>query len=151
MLFNTGENCVRVAALLITELWRCRQCKLQSKSNVINSWQNKRWLIFFPECPNGSNRLFKRLIHVTSKLLPPQVRNPFVPLSSFMFYTFSAAENPLCACIILYSFIITSRTGTHSMHAVQILCIIHVWWCYSSFSHRLCCNIGYSRKVWEQL
>lgn len=39
----------------------------------------------------------------------------------------SAAGNLFHMCTIIYSFIITSRTSSHGMHAVQILCIINVW------------------------
>lgn len=38
-----------------------------------------------------------------------------------MFHMISAAENLFHMCTIIYSFVITSGTSTHSMHAVQSL------------------------------
>lgn len=135
MLFNTGENCVRVAALLITELWRCRQCKLQSKSNAINSRQNKRWLIFFPERPNGGNRLFKRLIHVTSKLLPPPCQKSLCALIFIhVLYVFCCREPSLCMHDNL--FIHHNKQDRHPQYAcsadfVHYACLMMLFFLFS--------------------
>lgn len=46
---------------------------------------------------------------------------------------------------IIYSLVITSRRSTHSMHTVQMWCIMHVWCCYS-FSYHPCNSVNRSAK-----
>lgn len=149
--FQYIANCVRVTALSTTERRGCCQCALLSQSNAINSQLNKTGLVFFPARLSGGDGLFKRPRHVASEpLLEVSIRNPsFVPVLSHVLYVFSCRERHPCAHTIIYSFIITSRmSATVCMPARQTFCIIHVWWCYSSFSHHLCQNINYSTNVW---
>lgn len=133
VLFNTWEIVCEWQFYWSQTSGDCSLCELQSVSNILNSVREKKGLLHFFKSALIVARVLKDYTSQLARKLHFRGKGQhfFVVTLVLMFHMISAAESLSHMCTIIYSFIMRSRTSSHSMHAVPTLCIIHAGRFYS--------------------